>query len=300
MQRIVLDLEWNGAYSKKAHGYFNEIIEIGATRLSADGHPLDGFEALIRPVVSRKLTGLVTELTGIEQDSLKDGISFAQAVGRLRRWMGEPQGLILTWSTTDLLVLLENCRYFLGKDTIPFMAQYMDAQAYCQRHMPDIPSGQQIGLSRACEQLGISAEGMDMHRAEDDSRMTARAVERLYDPTDFEAQVSAADAAFYRRLTYKTRVVSRADDPLVKPEYLHFVCPDCERALRGKGNWRFYGHMLSSELCCPACDKRYVARVQIKDKYEGVTVRRKLTEKKPAQEGEPSAPEQNIPKEETV
>ena len=26
MQYIVLDLEWNGAYSKQAHGYFNEII----------------------------------------------------------------------------------------------------------------------------------------------------------------------------------------------------------------------------------------------------------------------------------
>lgn len=43
MQYIVADLEWNGAFSKKAHGYFNEIIEIGAVKLDSQLQPAGGF-----------------------------------------------------------------------------------------------------------------------------------------------------------------------------------------------------------------------------------------------------------------
>lgn len=284
MEYIVLDLEWNGAYSKKAHGYFNEIIEIGATRMDAQGHPLDGFEALIRPVVSRKLTTLVTDLTGIEQDSLKDGTSFETAVERLRKWIGEQNALILTWSTTDLLVLLENCRYFLHREDIPFMSHYMDAQAYAQKRMQLTDAGRQVGLARAGEMLGISAEGMDMHRAEDDSRLTARILEKVFEPQSFAQEISPADEEFYRRLTFKTRIVSTTSDPLVKPEYLQFDCPRCEERLFPKGRWRFYGHTLCVDMTCPRCEKPFIARVQVKEKYEGVTVKRRLNEKKPPQE----------------
>jgi len=57
MQYIVLDLEWNGAYSKQAHGYFNEIIEIGAVRLNEQLQPDGKFHVVIRPQLSRKRVG---------------------------------------------------------------------------------------------------------------------------------------------------------------------------------------------------------------------------------------------------
>ena len=71
MQYIVADLEWNGSYSKKAHGYFNEIIEIGAVRLSDKLEIEDHFDAVIRPRVSRKLSHWVTDLTGYTDEQLK-------------------------------------------------------------------------------------------------------------------------------------------------------------------------------------------------------------------------------------
>ena len=55
MQYIVIDLEWNGGYSRKAHGYFNEIIEVGAVRLNETLEVVDTFQANVRPVVSKKL-----------------------------------------------------------------------------------------------------------------------------------------------------------------------------------------------------------------------------------------------------
>lgn len=70
MQYIVMDLEWNGGYSRKAHGYFNEIIEVGAVRLDESLQVIDRFHAAIRPVVSRKLSDIVTDLTNITPEEL--------------------------------------------------------------------------------------------------------------------------------------------------------------------------------------------------------------------------------------
>lgn len=33
MSYVILDLEWNGSYSKVLHKFVNEIIEIGAVKL---------------------------------------------------------------------------------------------------------------------------------------------------------------------------------------------------------------------------------------------------------------------------
>ena len=65
MEYIILDLEWNGAWSKRTGKYFNEIIEIGAVRLTENRIVADEFKALIRPRVSGKLTSLVSDLTSI-------------------------------------------------------------------------------------------------------------------------------------------------------------------------------------------------------------------------------------------
>ena len=135
MQYIVIDLEWNGSYSKKAHGYFNEIIEVGAVKVDEQMRMVDTFRAAIKPVVSKKLSTIVTDLTNITAEELEDGTTFTAMMRQLSRWMGNEPSTVLTWSTTDLLVLMENCRYFTGRQEIPFLQNYMDFQAYAQERM---------------------------------------------------------------------------------------------------------------------------------------------------------------------
>ena len=36
MDYVILDLEWNTAYSKSAHKFVNEIIEFGAVKVDGD------------------------------------------------------------------------------------------------------------------------------------------------------------------------------------------------------------------------------------------------------------------------
>ena len=118
MTYIIIDLEWNGAYARRTRGYFNEIIEIGAVKMDDSLQLVDSFHAVIRPVVSRKLSSIVQDLTGIEEEELEDGMPFSRAVSQLRKWITDPEAVIMTWSTTDLIVMLENCRYFQASQLV--------------------------------------------------------------------------------------------------------------------------------------------------------------------------------------
>lgn len=285
MQYVVLDLEWNGGYSKKAHGYFNEIIEVGAVKINAAMQVVDHFHMTIRPVVSRKLSGIVTDLTSITAEELEDGTTFSKMVRAFSKWIGDEPTAVLTWSTTDLLVLMENCRFFHGKQEIPFLQYYMDFQAYAQQRM-GIEGGQQLGLARAGEMLGIPEDDMSLHRALDDSILTSRVLQKVYERDSFDAAVMAVDDEFYKRITFKTTVISDIDNPLVKRSELIFSCPLCGRDMRRRGKWRFHSRAFCAEFVCRGCDKTYTARAQFRLKYEGVEVRRKLTEKLPKEQPE--------------
>ena len=282
MQYIVIDLEWNGGYSRKAHGYFNEIIEVGAVRLNERMELVDTFQANVRPVVSKKLSDIVTDLTNIKPEDLEDGTTFAGLLEQLRVFAGAEPAVYLTWSTTDLLVMMENCRFFFHRQEVPGLEYYMDFQAYAQARMG--VTGGQVGLARAGELLGIPEDDMSLHRALDDSRLTAQILQKVYEPETFQAAIQRVDEEFYRRITFKTVILSDIDDPLVKRSELHFSCPECGRELKRKEQWRFRCRAFCADFSCKACHKEYRGRVQFRQKYEGVECRKKLAEKLPPAE----------------
>ncbi len=291
MQYIVMDLEWNGGYSKKAHGYFNEIIEVGAVKVGEDLQILDRFQAQIRPVVSKKLSGIVTDLTNITAEELEDGTTFAKMVKKFTRWVGEEEAVLLTWSTTDLLVLMENCRFFYGQQEIPFLRNYMDFQAYAQKRM-GVGGSQQLGLARAGEMLGIPEDSFSLHRALDDSILTAQILQKVYEADSFPGAIQAVDEEFYKRITFKTVVINDINSPLVKRSDMVFSCPQCRRNMRRTGQWRFRSRAFCADFLCRRCDKKYHGRVQFLLKYEGVETRKKLNEvlpPPPQEETEPTA-----------
>lgn len=277
MNYIVIDLEWNGSWSKKAHGYFNEIIEVGAVKVDEQMRVVDEFRAAIKPVVSKKLSTIVTDLTNITAEELEDGTTFTGMMRQLSKWMGKEPSTVLTWSTTDLLVLMENCRYFYGRQEIPFLKNYMDFQVYAQQRM-GVDTSQQLGLARAGEMLGIPEEDMSLHRALDDSKLTAAILQKVYDKETFVPAILPVDEEFYKRITFKTSIIKDLDDPLVKRSELWFNCPDCGQNLKRKGAWRFRSRAFCAEFSCRKCSKKYTGRVQYKLKYEGVEVKKKLNE----------------------
>ncbi len=284
MSVIVLDLEWNGAYCKAVGGYFNEIIEIGAVRLGDNLAIVDRFDAVIRPRVSRKLSRWVTDLTGYTDEQLKVGTTFADAMEGLSRFVGDG-AVVLTWSTTDLLVFMENCRYYYGSDTLPFMAGYLDLQAYAQTRL-GLGTAQQVALVKFAELLGMNSDELALHHAIDDSVLSAQILQRVYDAPSFEEAVRTADAEFYRRITFKPSYVSEWNDPAVAAADFQFDCEVCHTPLKGKKVWQFRHRAFETTLRCPRCGERYTGRVQLRRFYEGVQVKRRLVVKPKPQETE--------------
>ncbi|MBR2405702.1 MAG: exonuclease domain-containing protein [Clostridia bacterium] len=282
MSIVVLDLEWNGAYCKKVNGYFNEIIEIGAVRLADDLTVAERFDAVIRPRVSRKLTHWVTDLTGYTDEQVKAGISFLDAMERLQRFIGEGGATLLTWSTTDLLVLMENCRYYYGDERIPSVTGYLDLQAYAQTRL-ELGTKQQIGLAKFAELLGMNSDDLALHHAIDDSVLSAAILRRVYHRPSFEAAVRSLDDEFYRRLTFKPTIVKELNDPAVDRKKFVFTCPDCGKRLKETGKWRFFHNQFNSTLQCGVCNTLYHGRVQVRLTYDGPVTKRRLAPKKEKQ-----------------
>lgn len=280
MRFIITDLEWNGSYTRKTRGYFNEIIEIGAVKVDESLGSAETFHAVIRPELSRKLSTVVTDLTNITVEELADGLPFKRAVELFREWIGEEEAVLATWSNTDLLVMMENFRYYNRKETIPFATHYVDLQRYCQQQL-EVDSGHQLGLSHAAQRLGISDEGMALHRALDDSILTARVLKKLYDREAIKPYIWTMDDSFYERIHFKPRVINDIHHPAAQKKEFRFRCENCGRRLEQKGRWQFRNHAFCSELLCRSCDKQFVGRVQLRQLYDSVEVRRKLIEKKP-------------------
>lgn len=58
MNIVILDLEWNGAYSRRLHGFINEIIEFGAVKLDAQLNITDRFSCFVKPQVTKKISAI--------------------------------------------------------------------------------------------------------------------------------------------------------------------------------------------------------------------------------------------------
>lgn len=274
MMFVILDLEWNGAYSRRLKGFMNEIIECGAVKVDEEFHVLDTFEKLIRPQVGKKISGKISDLTSITNKDLADGPQFVQVVSRFRRWTGD--AVVMTWGTSDILTLIENFRYFCGSRRIPFLKRYVDLQAYCE-HRLGCDGRQQMGLSTAAQLLKIDETAFDHHRALGDSLLSMRCLQALYSREELEPFLQDAEnEEFYNRMEFRTVPVCDLNHPLIRPADLAFCCDLCGRRARRTGEWQLRNKSFRALFACRHCKHKFYGRVQFKLKYEGMIVKKKI------------------------
>ena len=111
MDFVILDLEWNGTYSRRLKGFMNEIIEFGAVKVDENLNILDTFSALVRPQVGKKLSGKIKTLTNLTNEDLATGLQFMQVMSQFKKWMGK--AILMTWGTSDILALIETASIFV-------------------------------------------------------------------------------------------------------------------------------------------------------------------------------------------
>lgn len=273
MQYVILDLEWNGTYSKRLKGFINEIIEFGAVKVDGALNIIDTFEALVRPQVGKKISGKIKTLTSITNEELEKGLQFMQVMSQFKKWMGD--ALLLTWGTSDILTLIENCHYFYGSNRIPFLRRYMDLQDYCQQCM-EYDAAKQMGLTTAADLLGIDGAGFNHHRALGDSLLSLRCFQKVYDPEIVQRFVKEADDEFYRRMMFKTTILCDLNNPLIQPGDMLINCPQCGRRARRLTNWQLKNKSYRALFVCRHCHINFYGRVQFKLKYEGLLVKKSI------------------------
>lgn len=277
MKFVILDLEWNGAYSKKTKKFINEIIEFGAVKVDEQFNIIDTFSMLVTPQIGKKLNSRVAKLTNITQEQLFDSHNtFTHVLSRFKKFLGD--SIMLTWGTCDILTLIENCKYYLGEQKISFMTTYCNLQAYCEYELNHHDKSRQLGLSTCAQMLDINTENMQLHRAYEDSQLSLLCFEKLYDSETFKEFIEVANDEFYRKITFKNTVLYDLKNPLVDKKEFYIHCDKCGKKARRKSRWKQKNRSFRAQFRCSKCKRDFEGRLTFRLRYEGVKVDRRIVD----------------------
>lgn len=290
MHFIILDLEWNNAYSKKHKCFINEIIEIGAVMLDSNLKTVDSFSLFIKAQLGKKLHSRVKELTNITNEDINTGIPFSKAMSIFRKWANKEDCVVLTWGDTDIRVLIENFHYFNGITVIPFLKKYLNLQKYTQVLL-DLSNSEQVGLQAAAELIGIDVDGYSLHRALGDSYLAADIFRKVYNQKTIKSYICICNDNFYHRLLFKARAITDINSPLIDKKEMRCICDKCGGKTERITDWRIIGHSFRAAFYCKNCERKLRFTVKFKEFYDRVDVRsavRPLIEKQDLQNPENS------------
>lgn len=278
MNFVILDLEWNGAYSKKAKKFVNEIIEFGAVKTDEQLNILDSFSMLVTPQIGKKLNHRVAELTHITNEELLDSNNtFTHVLSKFKKFLSD--SVLLTWGTSDVLTLMENCRYYLGDEKLPFLSRYCNLQSYCEHMLDHHDKSRQMGLSTCAELLGLSDEGLELHRAFDDALFSLQCFKKLYDNEKFRNYIELANDEFYRKITFKNTIIYDAKNPLIDKKEFYICCDKCGKKAWRKNKWVMKNRSFRAQFRCNKCRRDFEGRITFRLKYDGVHIDRRVVEK---------------------
>lgn len=276
MHYIVIDLEWNTAYSKKLGKYINEIIEIGAVKLNDELKIISEFSSFIKPQIQKKLRSRVKQLTNITNDDIKTGESFYNVIGEFSKWIGDEDSVILSWGNMDIRVMYDNIKYFIGgNDEIPFVKYYADLQDFCMDAMK-LPKSQQISLNNAAEMLNINLNDFVLHRALIDSEISATCFARVKDKIDFNKYIKRCDVEFYDRLFFKPYIITQLDSTHVDKNIMNCQCTQCGGEAKQLEEWKFVNGYFRSYYQCEKCDIKMRVNIQFKKYFDRVNVKKSI------------------------
>ncbi len=253
----------------------NEIIEIGAIKLDEKLNIVDTFKQLIKPKLSNKLSSRFKNLTHISMDEINDsGIAFENAIEDFARWSGGENSVFLSWSNSDLYVLIDNFKKFIGVSSIDFIKKYADLQKYCQSFIKN-NTANQISLANCAEIFDINADTENMHRALEDCYVSAECFKKVFNSNFFKFVVDC-DKAFFERLVFKPYFLTKciSEDYNVNNEVLN--CPYCKSNMRVLKKYESVNKSFRTVCECSKCGKKFWAFVRAKKTYDGIVVTKKI------------------------
>ncbi len=278
MQFVILDLEWNTAYSGKLSHFVNEIIEFGAVKLNEDLEIVDSFASFVKPKIEKKLRGRVKTLTNISNEDVADADGFETVCGRFTEWVGDIENtVVMSWGDMDVRVLIDNCKYFFEDDPhIPFIKYYVDLQAYFM-YMMDLPKAQQIGLSNAATLIDVNPDEFVHHRALGDSELSAVCFKRVFNEDSFGPYIIECNDDFYKRILFKPYVITDINDKLVDKTAMNCACHTCGKQATQLTDWKVTNSSFVALFYCKECKVKYRVSLQYKKSYSQLAIKKTVS-----------------------
>ncbi len=278
MHYIILDLEWDSTYFPKQKRFINQILQIGAVKLSETFDLVDTFDVTVKSSISKKVTGRFAKLTGITTQIMLDGVPFDSAVERYNAWVGD-NTVTMTWSNSDLYTILENEDNILNGKRFK-IEKYLDLQKFVQGEMRLLgyEEKNQVSLEGAAEYLNIKTDNIDFHTAKDDSLVCAYLLKKCYNKERFENLIrDTANPEFFKRLRFKAYSISNLKDPNIDKSQLVFNCEKCGKKANKVTKWKYQNRWFWANFEC-GCGNKFCGRVSFKKTYDDLIVRRNVGE----------------------
>lgn len=157
-----------------------EIIELGATLVTADGREVDHFQRFVKPQRRPCLTPFCRQLTRIEQADV-DAASPLDAIWpTFERWLEHREPRLVGWASWgdyDQRQLEQELRQHRIDSLLLKLPHLNLKQRFGEARQLKCP----VGLNAALQLAGLSFQGQQ-HRALEDARNTARLLPLVLPP----------------------------------------------------------------------------------------------------------------------
>lgn len=177
MKSIILDFEMNPVSREYEEEYdicSKEIIEIGAIKLDEDMNEISFYQSYFKPEYNSNIDCIITDITGITYDMVKDAKTFTEKVNDFAAWCAsDGEFSIYAWSNCDRVqfmkeLTLKNIK--LSNDLCQMVNKWYDFQKMFDIKVHACHS---TSLENALKMVNISFEGK-AHTGIDDARNTAK------------------------------------------------------------------------------------------------------------------------------
>jgi DNA polymerase III epsilon subunit-like protein len=272
MGYVIIDLEFNNLknitkYYPNFYNMYgdlkeaqleNEIIEVGAVKLDKMMNFIGNFKTYVRPALFKVLNPKITEITGITETNLSSGITFIEAMDKLREFV-DNDSIICSWAKDDIAEIFRNACYHNYKE-VGWLKEYLDIQEYATKILAHKKS---LSLKNALEELKIRVDESKLHDALNDALYTSEVFKRLFNSRIIKNYI-VKDVYNMPAIMVKDLQNYEIDN-----SKLDYRCPKCkteiniERPLK-LFSWRFMGIGK-----CPKCNTKVLQEVIVKKTISG-------------------------------
>lgn len=263
---VIIDLEFNNM--KDVEDYCkdnkhcdencpNEIIEIGAVKLDKYLKELDRLRIYIKPSKYDFLNPKIKEITGITEECLRTGISFKEALARVKEFVGD--NILCSWAKDDIAEIIRNANYH-NCDDGKWIKRYVDLQEY---YMNVLGEKRSISLKKALGKFKINLEENSLHDALNDALYTAEVFRKIYNYRILKTYIKTDifDMPVFIVIDYK-----ELNKNELRPEY---KCPKCSGEIIYEYDLKLLKWRFITVGCCQKCRTMLLSEIVIKKSLNG-------------------------------